>query len=330
MMKYFRLAAICLSVLAVSATAFAQGPKTRGIELYGQKNYPDAIRLLTMASKDKTTSSDPAVWNYLGLANIESDKPQDAQKAFEHAVKLDPKNAAYRVNLAYAYMLLKKVDKAEGELESSLALDPKNVSAYYLRGRSNLWEHKLDDALQDTDRLLQIDPSYSAAYVLKSDVLVSKLGDRVAAGSTIKKESELLKEAKDGLSLGISLAKTPNDITSLRKDLESVTAFYEYAVHDAAASTLPAPNVVSLSILNKRPALYTDLARKRGIQGRVQLAVLFGASGRVEQVIVLKRLGYGLDENAIASASAIKFDPKMVDGKPVSTVMIMEYSFHIY
>lgn len=331
MTKYFRLAAICISVYAASLTAFAQGPKERGIELYAQKNYPDAIRLLTIASKDKTTASDPAVWSYLGLANIESGKAKNAQKAFEQAVKLDPKNPAYRVNLAYAYMLTSKIDKAQESLETAIGLDPKNLAAYYLRGRSNLWEHHLDESLRDANVILEIDPSYASAYILKSDILVSKLGDRVAAGSTIKKESEFLKEAKETLSLGLPLAKTPDDIASIQKDLESVTAFYEYASRDLAAPGIPpGPNVTPIKFISKPRAPYTDRARSRNVQGSINLAVLFGASGRVEQIIVLKRLGYGLDENAIAAASAIKFEPKMIDGKPVSSVVPVTYGFHIY
>jgi TonB family protein len=333
MMKYFRLATICLSVLAVSATAFGQGPKARGIELYGQKNYPDAIRLLSIASKDKATASDPAVWSYLGLANIESGKVKNAQKAFEQAVKLDPKNSSYRVNLAYAYMLARKIDKAQEALKTATALDPKNLAAYYLRGRSNLWEHHLDDALQDSEAILAIDPSYASAYILKSDVLVSKVGERLVSGSFggLSAGSVQLKDAKDTLEQGLAHSKSIEDKAQLQRELESITAFYEYSIKKPKSpGSSPESNVTPLTILTKPKASYTNRARDRGVTGNIQLAVLFGASGRVEQVIVMKRLGYGLDENAIGAAAAMQFKPKMVDGKPVSTVMIIEYRFDIY
>jgi protein TonB len=60
------------------------------------------------------------------------------------------------------------------------------------------------------------------------------------------------------------------------------------------------------------------------------LAILLGASGRVERILVLKRLGYGLDEQAVKAAQQIKFEPKKKDGVPVSTVVIFDYGFNIY
>lgn len=41
-------------------------------------------------------------------------------------------------------------------------------------------------------------------------------------------------------------------------------------------------------------------------------------------------LGYGLDELAFKAARRIVFQPKMKDGKPVSTVVTLEYGFSIY
>ena len=54
------------------------------------------------------------------------------------------------------------------------------------------------------------------------------------------------------------------------------------------------------------------------------------ASGKVTHLIVIKPLGYGLDEEAVKAAKAIRFEPFMRDGKPVSVVKRIEYSFTIY
>ena len=53
-------------------------------------------------------------------------------------------------------------------------------------------------------------------------------------------------------------------------------------------------------------------------------------SGKVEHVLVLTSLGYGLDEEAIKAARGIKYEPQTRDGKPVTTVKPVEYSFTIY
>ena len=65
----------------------------------------------------------------------------------------------------------------------------------------------------------------------------------------------------------------------------------------------------SLKILKKQKAQYTDRARQAGVQGTLTMAVLFGASGKVEQILPIKRLGYGLDEQAIGAAYMMEFEP---------------------
>ena len=88
--------------------------------------------------------------------------------------------------------------------------------------------------------------------------------------------------------------------------------------------------MVPLKILSKPKPGYTDSARTKGKQGTVVLAVLFGANGRIEGTLLLNRLGYGLDEQAMSAARRIKFEPKTVGGKPVPVVRMVEYSFAVY
>jgi TonB family protein len=46
--------------------------------------------------------------------------------------------------------------------------------------------------------------------------------------------------------------------------------------------------------------------------------------------MVIKSLGYGLDEAAVSAARGIKFEPKMINGKPVPVVKTIEYNFNIF
>ncbi|HBR58684.1 MAG TPA: hypothetical protein DEA22_14645 [Blastocatellia bacterium] len=54
------------------------------------------------------------------------------------------------------------------------------------------------------------------------------------------------------------------------------------------------------------------------------------ASGQIGSITPVTRLPYGLTEQAIAAARQIRFEPKMVNGVPISTTVTMEYSFTIY
>jgi TonB family protein len=80
---------------------------------------------------------------------------------------------------------------------------------------------------------------------------------------------------------------------------------------EAAASVQP------VVILVKPNPVYTDEARKLGLEGEVVLDVIFPASGPVHVNRVISGLGHGLDENAIKAAEHIQFKPAISDGHPV-------------
>jgi outer membrane biosynthesis protein TonB len=44
----------------------------------------------------------------------------------------------------------------------------------------------------------------------------------------------------------------------------------------------------------------------------------------------LKGLGYGLDQQALNAARSIAFEPQIENGKPISVVKMVQYSFAIY
>jgi len=51
---------------------------------------------------------------------------------------------------------------------------------------------------------------------------------------------------------------------------------------------------------------------------------------RKKGMLLLNRLGNGLDEHALRAARKIKFEPQQVGGKPVAVVKRVQYSFAIY
>jgi TonB family protein len=85
-----------------------------------------------------------------------------------------------------------------------------------------------------------------------------------------------------------------------------------------------------LLIHSKPKPAYTDEARKASVEGRVLLRVTFQASGEIGNIQVVEGLPHGLTEQAVAAARAIEFQPKKVDGTPVPSVRMVEYSFTIY
>jgi hypothetical protein len=57
--------------------------------------------------------------------------------------------------------------------------------------------------------------------------------------------------------------------------------------------------------------------------------VMFTADGSIPYVILLNRLGSGLDEEVERAARSIKFNPALLNGRPVPSVTTIEYGFSV-
>jgi len=101
----------------------------------------------------------------------------------------------------------------------------------------------------------------------------------------------------------------------------------------------PAPSVVpdpairqthNVTIRSKPRASYTDAARIYNIQGDIMLRVTFLADGTIGDITPVTRLPFGLTNQAITAAKAIKFEPARREGVAYSNVMTIQYGFWIY
>ena len=75
---------------------------------------------------------------------------------------------------------------------------------------------------------------------------------------------------------------------------------------------------------------FSDDAVKLKYQGTVLLRCVVTASGRTEDIQVVRSLGLGLDQKAIAALRTWRFKPAVgPDGRPSAVVMIVEISFRL-
>jgi len=82
-------------------------------------------------------------------------------------------------------------------------------------------------------------------------------------------------------------------------------------------------------ILYKEKAQYTREAKDNGVSGTVVLSAVFGADGTLGNIRIVRGLPDGLTEKAIEAAQKIRFEPAMIDGKPVSVRGKLEFSFKL-
>ena len=99
--------------------------------------------------------------------------------------------------------------------------------------------------------------------------------------------------------------------------------------HDEAGGFSPKEVDVKAQVTAKPEPTYTREARRIGVQGVVILKVLLRADGKLDRVRVVRRVPYGLTENAIRAACEIKFKPAMKAGKQVSQWVTLEYVFRL-
>jgi len=99
--------------------------------------------------------------------------------------------------------------------------------------------------------------------------------------------------------------------------------------HDQAIGYTEKEVDVKAQITARPEAVYTREARRVGVEGLVVLKVLLLGNGKLDRVRVVRRLPYGLTENAILAACEIKFKPAMKGGQPVSQWMTVQYPFRL-
>jgi TonB family protein len=336
MKTLYKLSLLIAFVLLTAGLTFAQSERESGVALYKQGDFAGAVRLLKQASKKD--ANDAQVFYYLGLAYLKQEKNKESEKALKKAVALDAQNAESRSALSYVYLLVNKTVEAQNEAQAALKINPNEAQAHYIIGVVNLRNGSYNYAYERAKKAVEINRNFASAYLLKSKALVSSFS--LQAGTVIKPLSaraQLLQEASEDLEKYLSLSPTGEDAEFQRENLESIKFFSEYYNRpenqkpiNFDAPEKPDENETPLKIISKPRAIYTDKARSSGVSGIIRLAVGFSADGKVKHILIIKPLGYGLDEQAVRAAREIKFEPAIKDGKPISKVKFIEYSFMIY
>lgn len=94
-----------------------------------------------------------------------------------------------------------------------------------------------------------------------------------------------------------------------------------------AADTGPA--TTSVEIISKPKPVYTEEALQLKVEGEVLLEVMFGANGQLQVNRVVRGLGHGLDESAIAAANQMRFKPALRNGVPMDSTAIVHVFFQL-
>lgn len=91
----------------------------------------------------------------------------------------------------------------------------------------------------------------------------------------------------------------------------------------------PGSGVAPPRLIHEERPRYTEDARQRGITGDVLLEIIVLRDGSVGDVRLLRRLGAGLDEQAIQAVRQWRFSPAEKSGTPVDVVVEVAVEFNL-
>jgi TonB family protein len=92
---------------------------------------------------------------------------------------------------------------------------------------------------------------------------------------------------------------------------------------------IPPAGMTAPTVLKSNIALYTEDARTHGVEGTVTIEALIGEDGKIRSTRIMKGLGFGLDQVALASVQDWVLSPATRDGLPVSVGAQMDVVFSL-
>lgn len=111
--------------------------------------------------------------------------------------------------------------------------------------------------------------------------------------------------------------------------LQNALLMFKYFLEENKRVPENASATGKLKVLKKPNPSFTKQARKNLTSGQVHLYVMFLANGKIGIVIPKTFLPDDLTQAAIEAARKIEFEPQTFDGKPVTTIKTVVYSFII-
>jgi tetratricopeptide (TPR) repeat protein len=137
-------------------SASAATLEEQGDELRAQKRYLDSIDYYNVAMKKQPSS---LLWNKIGMAYLLLQRPDQAAKAFDRAIKLDKQDPASYNNRGYVEQMKKKYDKAIVYYRKAIVLRSDDAVFYYNMASCYFGKHDYPEAAKDYHQAFALDPN---------------------------------------------------------------------------------------------------------------------------------------------------------------------------
>ncbi len=268
------------------------------------RQYDSAEKLLDAALAIAGPDAQGEVLVKLAALEEKQGHPKQAEPLYARAAQLigdRPEAAPALIQLGVMSLGNKNNQQAIDYFQKAQNLDPTQD------GRAQMWMALVREREQNP----------TEAEVLYRSALAVENGSSADAATTMQLFARLLKD-QGRADESKSMVDRASEIRKALGELQPKSN----ALHIGAGVTPP-------SVLFKTEPVYSEEARVAKYQGTVVLAVEIGLNGSAQNIRVMKGLGLGLDENAIAAVEQWRFQPATKDGAPVTVQASIEVNFRL-
>jgi tetratricopeptide (TPR) repeat protein len=153
---------------------------SRGIGFYQQGNYDVAIKEFQRAiALSPNSSYTQDSYDYMVQSLLNLDRTDDAIKAYKQAIKLDPANDSYHVNLGNIYFGVGRYDDAAAEYNQAVRIDPTSDLNWYSLGQAYNKTGNYSGAEQAFQKIRGQSPLDAALGLGQTYHLMGRLDDAV-------------------------------------------------------------------------------------------------------------------------------------------------------
>lgn len=277
-----------------------------------------------------------AAYEILGYIAIRQQKYEEGRRWCLQAIKLDPHNFAAHYWFAVGAIRKGLPDKAsaasaEESLRTAIKLNPSFMPAYdvlavFYATRGT----KLNDANDLIQTALRLGPGVPEVHVDQAQVLAAMNKDKEAIGAA---------------QMALKLSHTPEQTAAIETAIETLKKV------QAEKKTARGKNVLLLTrgapageskdsrdtstetgpkAIYAPQAEYSEEARSARLEGTCVLSLIVGTDGKPGNIVVVKKLGKGLDEKATEAVSRWRFEPARRYGRPVPTHLTLNLQFKLF
>jgi TonB family protein len=253
---------------------------------------------------------------------------EDTSTSFE-TLKITPKKKVQKITIDREQVLVRKTKKETSAKEKGPKSTPASASP-------TTPQQAPATASATASQTPPAATEPSDADQLKAQIAAAPAAERPADPASVTTTesplhaANLLRGAIDRIfSVGID--------DRLKASMPDCWKLYYQAVAEKADYSPKDPAVLRQNAVDKKAKLLSvfqpdsnEYAQADAVSGMALYHTVIDPDGKPGEIAVARPIGFGLDENAVASIRKASFEPALKDGKPVPVLLDLVVEFHIY